>query len=249
MEEQKLQEFLIWLPENIDDFAGMQPEQVAQSLNNLIKTDEGKQTLQTLWLTFEEQGSQKFALGGKLNYIISLHKEGGKFSKCKCGCTIQKIMKNGGIVEKCACGCKINKNEDGGIISNTKPNSKNLKPGIIKGKEGITPDESPKRRSNLIIPRETVGRFANLFGNGYKASTTTKDEKGKALLGEFISPKENKLIRIIERPRGHYVNRTTQVIKDFGTTKADTTYYSPKGNPFTPKQAPTWNNKFSEFFD
>ena len=77
----------------------------------MVQSDEGKQTLETLWSTFEQEyvpdNSQMFKDGGKLEYLIGLHKKGAKM--CKCGCALHKVMEKGGMIEKCACGCKSKK--------------------------------------------------------------------------------------------------------------------------------------------
>ena len=130
MDEKKIQKFLEWLPTKFEEFKGKTLEEVAEDLNRLYETDEGKQTIQTLMNTFlEEQDKDpsKFANGGilptsKLDYIVSLHKKGGKLKtkKCSCGCEMHKVFENGGVVEKCACGCdtkKIVKAENGTLIS------------------------------------------------------------------------------------------------------------------------------------
>ena len=112
MDEKKIQKFLEWLPTKFEEFKGKSLEEVAEDLNRLYETDEGKQTIQTLMNTFlEEQDKDpsKFANGGilptsKLDYIVSLHKKGGKLKtkKCSCGCEMHKVLENGGVVEKCA---------------------------------------------------------------------------------------------------------------------------------------------------
>lgn len=111
MDEQKLNKFLEWLPTKFQEFENKSVEEIAELLNNLYETDSGKQTIETLINTFfeEEKNNSKFKWGGKLDYLISLHKNGGKLKRCKCGCAMKKVMEKGGIVEKCACGCKSDK--------------------------------------------------------------------------------------------------------------------------------------------
>lgn len=60
--------------------------------------------------------------------------------------------------------------------------------------------------------------------------------------------KNNTLYRVIGRPMGGYENKTWQIIKNQGTPAADTTFVSPRGNSFSPQQAPTWTNKFNQLF-
>lgn len=105
----KIQEFIQWLPSKFEEFQNKTPDEVAQTLNELYKSDEGKKTIETLWNTFtdESEKSKLFKEGGKLNYLINKFKSGGKTTnKCTCGCELHQVMENGGIIEKCACGCK-----------------------------------------------------------------------------------------------------------------------------------------------
>ena len=48
MDEKKIQKFLEWLPTKFEEFKGKTLEEVAEDLNRLYETDEGKQTIQTL---------------------------------------------------------------------------------------------------------------------------------------------------------------------------------------------------------
>lgn len=132
MDEKKIQQFLEWLPTKFEEFKDKSLEEVAEDLNRLYETDEGKQTIETLMNTFlEEQDKKpKFANGGtiptnKLEYIVSLHKKGGKMKtkKCSCGCEMHKVLENGRVVEKCACGCNTKKivKAEGGTKAKSKP--------------------------------------------------------------------------------------------------------------------------------
>lgn len=69
MDEKKIQKFLEWLPTKFEEFKGKSLEEVAEDLNRLYETDEGKQTIQTLMNTFleeQDKNSSKFANGGIL---------------------------------------------------------------------------------------------------------------------------------------------------------------------------------------
>ncbi len=111
-----MQNFLQWLPGKFEEFQNKTLEEIATTLNQLAETDEGKQTIETLWNTFLDEDSLStglFSKGGKLNYLVSLHKRGGTLRICECGCSLHKVMEDGGVVEKCSCGCKITKSENG----------------------------------------------------------------------------------------------------------------------------------------
>ena len=126
MDEQKLQKFLQWLPSKFEEFQNKSLDEVAETLNGLYKTQEGKQTIQTLWDTFNQEADSAtdpnlFKKGGKLDYLVQLNKKGGKVPVCECGCTMTRTMEKGGIVDKCACGCKTKKVKSkqlGGNVNN-----------------------------------------------------------------------------------------------------------------------------------
>ena len=129
MEQERLQAFLQWLPSKFEEFQNKTPDEVAQALNELYKTDQGKKTLEAMWQAFLQEGQgtgpkappteMMFKEGGKLNYLLKFAK-GGKM--CECGCTLITTFEKGGVVEKCACGCKsksktkvkVTKKQDGG---------------------------------------------------------------------------------------------------------------------------------------
>lgn len=64
----------------------MKPEQIAQALDSMSKTPEGKKQLQQLMNQFQQEiqeGSQSFKQGGKIHDFICKHARGGKVD---CGC-------------------------------------------------------------------------------------------------------------------------------------------------------------------
>lgn len=166
MDEKKIQKFLEWLPTKFEEFKGKSLEEVAEDLNRLYETDEGKQTIQTLMNTFlEEQDkkSSKFANGGilptsKLDYIVSLHKKGGKLKtkKCSCGCEMHKVLENGGVVEKCACGCDTKK--------------------IVKAEKGTEVKENKNKTSYIPYQPGLIGTFLDWLGFdwGFNRAKETK---------------------------------------------------------------------------
>lgn len=109
-----IEKFLEWLPTKFEEFQGKNPEEVAQTLNEMYETtDEGKQTIETLINTFAQEqqsaDSKKFYTGGKLTYLMDFYKKGGSTKSCDCGCPLHHVMEKGGVIEKCACGCKSSK--------------------------------------------------------------------------------------------------------------------------------------------
>jgi hypothetical protein len=65
----------------------MQPEQIAQALDGMSKTPEGKKQLQQLMMQFQQEmqgGSQAFRQGGKIHDFICKHAKGGALKGCGC---------------------------------------------------------------------------------------------------------------------------------------------------------------------
>ena len=65
----------------------MQPEQIAQALDGMSKTDEGKKQLQQLMIQFQQEtqnGSQAFEEGGKIHDFVCKHAKGGHIAGCGC---------------------------------------------------------------------------------------------------------------------------------------------------------------------
>ena len=85
-EQKVLAAFIQWLPKRVKSFQGMKPEQIAQALDSMSKTPEGKKQLQQLMNQFQQEiqeGSQSFKQGGKIHDFICKHARGGKVD---CGC-------------------------------------------------------------------------------------------------------------------------------------------------------------------
>ena len=73
----------------------MQPNEIAQALDGMSKTSEGKKQLQQLMMQFQQEvqgGSQAFRQGGKIHDFICKHGKGGKAG---CGCK----KDSGGLLE------------------------------------------------------------------------------------------------------------------------------------------------------
>lgn len=178
MDEKKIQNFLEWLPTKFEEFKGKSLEEVAEDLNRLYETDEGKQTIQTLMNTFleeQDKNSSKFANGGilptsKLDYIVSLHKKGSKLKtkKCSCGCEMHKVLENGGVVEKCACGCDTKK--------------------IVKAEKGTEVKENKSKTNYIPYQPGLVGTLLDLIGFDWG----------------FNRAKETKLPKIVSGPTRTY---------------------------------------------
>ena len=226
MDEKKIQKFLEWLPTKFEEFKGKSLEEVAEDLNRLYETDEGKQTIQTLMNTFlEEQDKDpsKFANGGilptsKLDYIVSLHKKGGKLKtkKCSCGCEMHKVLENGGVVEKCACGCdtkKIVKAENG---TKTKSKSKSKVETYQKGY--LTPWTFAFNSAKTTV-------LPNIDGGGQRTIQRVASPSGK-VIDRIYAPGQGYTERVITPTDTTF----TRVISNGGSGAPDIQTFS-KGMP------------------
>lgn len=92
MENQELIKFVEWLMESNEAPDGASFEETVSWINDLSKSDSGKEMLTQLTNTYKNKNDMKlFEKGGKLNYLLCL-KSGGKGPDCGCN---KKIAKAG----------------------------------------------------------------------------------------------------------------------------------------------------------
>ena len=78
MDEKLIQEFIQWLPQNIEEFANKSPEEIITTINALSKSEDGVKMLQQLITTFQQSKSpNSFKLGGKIEAAINKFQQGG----------------------------------------------------------------------------------------------------------------------------------------------------------------------------
>ena len=114
MNEQKVAEFLQWLPSQFQEFQDKSLDEISDMLNTMYEqSDEGKQMIETLWSTFMTENQPEttmFKQGGKLDSFVQKFAKGGSTKKtCSCGCAMHNVFEKGGVISKCACGCKVTK--------------------------------------------------------------------------------------------------------------------------------------------
>ena len=97
MENKELINFIEWIMKNEESPRGMSIEETVSWINDLSKTEEGKEILTRLTNTYKNSDMKLFEKGGKLDYLLCLQK--------------------GGAIQDCGCGKKIEKNQPGGEIS------------------------------------------------------------------------------------------------------------------------------------
>lgn len=78
-------EFIKWIPTRVKELQNKSPEEIAMTLNKLSKTPEGQKQLETLIQEFKSENAAiqpeetgMFKKGGKLNYLVTKFKNGGK---------------------------------------------------------------------------------------------------------------------------------------------------------------------------
>lgn len=90
-QQKLLAAFIEWLPKRVKEFQGMQPEAIAQALDGMSKTEEGRKQVEQLMTQFQQEmqngQSQAFRQGGKIHDFICKHRRGGK---ADCGCGVEK---------------------------------------------------------------------------------------------------------------------------------------------------------------
>lgn len=70
MDNKELQEFIAWLPNNIEDFKDKTPEEVANILNDMSKTEDGMSIIEGMIATFKES-VMKYGLGDKIISLVN----------------------------------------------------------------------------------------------------------------------------------------------------------------------------------
>lgn len=70
MDNKELQEFIAWLPNNIEDFKDKTPEEVANILNDMSKTEDGMSMIEGMIATFKES-VMKYGLGDKIISLVN----------------------------------------------------------------------------------------------------------------------------------------------------------------------------------
>lgn len=87
-QQELLAAFVEWLPQRIEEFANMQPEQIVKALNGMSKTEEGQKQVQGWMEQFkkEMQSAQpaQFKEGGKIHQFLCKHAKGGHVADCGC---------------------------------------------------------------------------------------------------------------------------------------------------------------------
>ena len=85
-QKKDMQEFVTWIKSNVEGFKDKSEQEIAKSLSDMAKSDEGKKSVQDLYSRYQKSKKQKskFADGGKFQDFICKHGRGGDIG-CNCG--------------------------------------------------------------------------------------------------------------------------------------------------------------------
>ncbi len=80
MNKEELMQFVEWLPNNVEEFKGMDPDQIVNTLNKLSESEEGISQLNELMGAYKKS-KQMFRKGGKIEYLVSKYQNGGVYDR------------------------------------------------------------------------------------------------------------------------------------------------------------------------
>ncbi len=85
-QKKDMQGFVTWIKSNVEGFKDKSEQEIAKSLSDMAKSDEGKKSVQDLYSRYQKSKKQKskFADGGKFQDFICKHGRGGNV-ECGCG--------------------------------------------------------------------------------------------------------------------------------------------------------------------
>ena len=95
-ERKDMEGFITWIKSNIEGFKDKSTKEIAQSISDMAKSDEGKKSVQELYSKYQKSKKQKskFADGGKMQSFICKHAHGGDID---CGCKGMVVRGDQGI--------------------------------------------------------------------------------------------------------------------------------------------------------
>ena len=91
-QKKEMQGFVTWIKSNVEGFKDKSEQEIAKSLSDMAKSEEGKKSVQDLYSRYQKSKKQKskFADGGKFQDFICKHGRGGDIG---CGCNGGKVIR------------------------------------------------------------------------------------------------------------------------------------------------------------
>lgn len=192
-ERKDMEGFITWIKSNVEGFKDKSTKEIAQSISDMAKSDEGKKSVQELYSKYQKSKKQKsrFADGGKMQSFICKHARGGNVD---CGC--------GGMVVRAEKGKQL---PDGNTFSGWTRNVRrwiNLPDGSTQsvetivspdgqtGYERIITDRSRMQNRNGMAVRDTsYNGGAYIDGNLYIDASQDLTPQEKADLNAYLDNK------------------------------------------------------------
>ena len=90
-QKKEMQGFVTWIKSNVEGFKDKSEQEIAKSLSDMAKSDEGKKSVQDLYSRYQKSKKQKskFEDGGKFQSFICKHGRGG----VNCGCGGMNVVR------------------------------------------------------------------------------------------------------------------------------------------------------------
>lgn len=192
-ERKDMEGFITWIKSNVEGFKDKSTKEIAQSISDMAKSEEGKKSVQNLYSKYQKSKKQKsrFADGGKMQSFICKHAHGGDIN---CGCK--------GMVVRAAKGEQL---PDGNIFSGWTRNVRrwiNLPDGSTQsvetivspdgqtGYERIITDRSRMQNRNGMAVRDTsYNGGAYIDGNLYIDASQDLTSQEKSDLNAYLDNK------------------------------------------------------------
>lgn len=158
-ERKDMEGFITWIKSNVEGFKDKSTKEIAQSISDMAKSDEGKKSVQELYSKYQKSKKQKskFADGGKMQSFICKHAHGGNVD---CGC--------GGMVVRAEKGEQL---PDGNTFSGWTRNVRrwiNLPDGSTQSVETIVSPDGQTGYERIITDRS---RMQNRNGMAVRDTT------------------------------------------------------------------------------
>ena len=95
-ERKDMEGFITWIKSNVEGFKDKSTKEIAQSISDMAKSEEGKKSVQNLYSKYQKSKKEKskFADGGKMQSFICKHAHGGNVD---CGCEGMVVRGDQGI--------------------------------------------------------------------------------------------------------------------------------------------------------
>ena len=152
-QKQDMQGFVTWIKSNIDGFKDKSEQEIAKSLSDMAKSEEGKKSVQDLYTRYQKSKKQKqskFEDGGKFQDFICKHARGGSVN-CGCG------------------GGKVIRGEDG--LPDINPNSRESRQARRRAKKASDLNGVTRRNTSYIETPEGKWGFEEGDVNGNTTET------------------------------------------------------------------------------